>query len=128
MGCSGCHGPEGIGGVENLNYVLGTIPSLNELADRLLLFEPEDATIAVDLLDRGVDLASLEQNPPFPDYGRFVAQYGAIANVIKNGATAAKRDPDGIAPPLNMPAWGSVLSDSDIREIVAYLISLYDWE
>ena len=128
MGCAACHGPEGSGGIENLNYVLGTVPPLNEMADRLMLFDPADAVAAVELLERGTALASLEQAPPFPDYGRFVAQYGAVVGVIEHGATAAKQDPSGITPPLQMPPWGDRLSDEDIRALMAYLIELYDWE
>ncbi len=128
MGCAACHGPEGSGGVNNLNYVLGTVPQLNEMADRLMLFDPEDAAAAVELLERGTDLASLEQDPPFQDYARFIAQYGAVAGVIKNGSPAAKKDPNGITPPLQMPVWADRLSDEDIRALVAYLIGLYDWE
>jgi mono/diheme cytochrome c family protein len=128
MGCAACHGAEGSGGINNLNYVLDTVPPLNEMADRLMLFDPEDAVAAVELLERGTDLASLEQAPPFPDYARFAAQYGAVVGVIKNGAPAAKKDPNGITPPLQMPAWAARLSDNDIRALIAYLIELYDWE
>ena len=128
MGCAACHGPEGSGGINNLNYVLDTVPPLNEMADRLMLFDPEDAVAAVDLLARGADVASLEQAPPFPDYARFAAQYGAVVGVIKNGAPAAKKDPSGITPPLQMPPWADRLSDEDIRAVLAYLIELYDWE
>ena len=128
MGCAACHGAEGAGGINNLNYVLDTVPPLNEMADRLMLFDPEDAVAAVGLLEEGVDLASLESAPPFPDYPRFVAQYGAVVGVIKNGAPAAKKDPAGITPPLQMPGWADRLSDDDIGALVAYLIELYDWE
>ena len=128
MGCAACHGPEGSGGVNNLNYVLDTVPPLNETADRLMLFDPEDAVAAVELLERGTDLASLELDPPFTYYARFTAQYGAVVGVIKNGAPAAKKDPGGITPPLQMPPWADRLSDEDIRALLAYLIGLYDWE
>lgn len=116
------------GGVNNLNYVLGTVPPLNEMADRLMLFDPEDAGVATELLEQGTELASLEQSPPFPDYARFVAQYGAVVGVIEHGATAAKQDLNGITPPLQMPSWRDRLSDEDIRALIAYLIELYDWE
>jgi mono/diheme cytochrome c family protein len=128
MGCAACHGAEGRGGIDNLNYVLGTVPQLNEMADRLMLFDPEDAAAAIELLEQGTDLASLERDPPFPGYARFVAQYGAVEGVIKNGAPAAKKDAAGPTPPLQMLAWGDRLSDADIRALVAYLIELYDWE
>ena len=64
-------------------------------------------------------------NPSTP---HFVAQYGAVEGVIKNGAPAAKKDAAGPTPPLQMLAWGDRLSDADIRALVAYLIELYDWE
>ena len=126
-GCTACHGPEGKGGVKNPNYVLGTVPALNEMADLLMLFEREDARVAVELLQQGVDLASLEQDAPFPGYERFVTQYRAVANVIMGGAKAAKKEPANPAPPLQMPAWHGRLSHEDMRAVVAYLIELYDW-
>lgn len=127
-GCVACHGEAGQGGVVNANYVLDTVPALDEMAERLMLFEPEDARAATELLEEGADLEALSGDPPFPGYARFLAQYRVVMGVIENGATAAKKDPAGETPPLQMPPWGAILSPEDRRAIIAYLISLYDWE
>ncbi len=126
--CRTCHGEAGVGGVVNENYVLGTVPALNEMADRLMLFGPEDADIAIAMLDTGVDPASRADDPPFAGYDRFVAQYEVVLGVINNGATSGKADQAGPEPPLQMPAWGAILSEEEKRSVIAYLISLYDWE
>ncbi|NOY90024.1 MAG: cytochrome c [Deltaproteobacteria bacterium] len=128
-GCFACHGQRGAGGVVNTNYVLDTVPRLDEMADRLMLFEPEDAQKAIELIQAGTDLGSFDQaNEPFPGYPRFVAQYGVVKQLILNGAHAAKKDPNGVEPPLQMPTWRGILSDEDVDSIIAYLISIYDWD
>ena len=125
-GCAACHGVDGAGGVPNPNYVLGTVPALDEMADRLMLFEKEEADAVVEMLSRAVAPASRSANPPFEAYPRFLAQFGAVRGVIKNGAKAAKKDPAGPEPPLQMMAWS--LTESEIDAVIAYLISVYDWE
>ena len=127
-GCTACHGEAGAGGVVNENYVLDTVPALDEMADRLMLFEPEDAEIAVGLIQEGGDLAAHRDDAPFPGYVRFLAQYEVVVGVMENGAEAAKKEESGPTPPLQMPAWGEVLGDDGIRAVVAYLITQYDWD
>lgn len=127
-GCAVCHGPDGQGGVENTNYVLGTVPALDAMAERLMLFGPEDAQVAIDMIEQGVDPQSRIDDPPFDGYPRFLAQYDVVLGVINNGATAARADPEGPEPQLQMPAWGEILNDREKRAIIAYLITLYDWD
>lgn len=125
-GCGGCHGAEGKGGVENPNYVLGTVPALNEMADRLMLFEREDAEAFAKMIEDGTSPHALRDKPPFAGYPRFLAQYDAVIGVIKNGAKAAKKDPNGPEPPFQMLAWS--LTDEEIDTVLVYLVSLYPWE
>lgn len=123
QGCFLCHGPEGQGGVPNKNYVKDTIPPLN-LAERMMLFEPEDVNAILDHMKRGSQLEALEASPPVPRYNVFLAQYHSVQDVIRKGSVAGKKDPKGPVPPLTMPAWGLQLSDADIDAIIAYLLTL----
>lgn len=43
---------------------------------------------------------------------------------IKYGAIPARADPNGPAPLIVMPAWGQVLSDSEIKAVAGYVLSL----
>ena len=123
QGCFLCHGPEGQGGVANRNYVKDTIPALN-LAERMMLFEPEDVTAILDHMKRGSRLEALSDSPPVPRFNVFLAQYHSVQDVIRKGSVAGKKDPKGPTPPLKMPPWGQQLSDADIDAIVAYLLTL----
>jgi mono/diheme cytochrome c family protein len=123
-GCMTCHGVGGRGGVPNYNYVNGTVPALNTLAEKMFLFFPEDIDAVVDLLERGVPLESVEEDPPLPRFGATLAQYDSVRKVIRVGNPAGKKDPAGPPPPLEMPAWQYQLSDSDIDAIIAYLLTL----
>lgn len=127
MGCAGCHGERAAGGVPNENDVLGTVPRLDEMAERLMLFEAQDAELVVRAIEQGDDPSTL-RGDPFPGYARFVAQFDAVDGIIEDGAVAAKADPDGPAPPLQMPSWKERLTERDIRAIVACLITLYPRE
>ncbi|MBI5508637.1 MAG: c-type cytochrome [Deltaproteobacteria bacterium] len=128
MGCESCHGPRGSGGVRNYNYVKDVVPQNNLLAERLQLFEPDDAETVLALIDKGADLAALETTPPFKTYSRFLAQYKAVQDLIKNGNRAGKKDPAGPAPPLSMPAWREQLTDRDIESLIAFLLAQFPWD
>lgn len=52
-----------------------------------------------------------------------LAQYHSIADVIRKGNPAGKKDARGPTPPLHMPSWGRELSDADIDALIAYLLS-----
>lgn len=126
-GCVGCHGEAGAGGIVNENYVADVVPALDEMADRMMLYEPRDAEMVIRMIEEGKDPTSLTDDPPYPEYVRFVAQWGAVRTVIEEGAVAHKKDPNGPMPPLQMIAWKDMLTDEEISAILAYLISLYDW-
>ena len=56
-GCFLCHGLEGNHGMPNRNYVKGTIPALNTLAEKLLLFDPDDVSAVVEEMEKEIGRA-----------------------------------------------------------------------
>lgn len=123
-GCFTCHGQEGRGGVANWNYVKDTVPALNSLAEKLMLFDPEDVDTIVGEMERGHDLDSLVDSASVPHFNVFLAQCRSVRDVIRKGSASGKKDPLGPDPPLVMPAWGQRLSEADIDAIIAYLLTL----
>jgi len=126
-GCFHCHGEGGSGGVHNHNYLAGNVPQNNLIAEKMGLFEPEDAQKAIDLLVGRTDLDAVAE-PPFRNWPRFVAQTKAIHALILNGNPAGRKDPAGPQPPLSMPSWRYLLSDGEVDDTIAYLISQYPWK
>jgi mono/diheme cytochrome c family protein len=123
-GCVACHGQDAKGGVPNFNYVAGSVPALNALAERMMLFEPDDARAIIGALERGVALDALQTAPPVPRFAATLAQYHSIRDKIRDGSPSAKLNPEGPDPPLQMPAWKGRLSDREIDALVAYLLTL----
>ncbi len=125
--CSGCHGPQAVGGIRNPNYIKDTIPVLDTMAlEKMKIGDSEDAKTVIDLLVKGTNLEELSE-PPIAKFNVFLAQYKAIRDVIRKGNVAGKKDPSG-AEPLAMPAWREKLSEDEITSILAYLLSLQKWE
>jgi cbb3-type cytochrome c oxidase subunit I len=127
MNCAQCHGPAGVGGIPNTNYINGSAPALNTLAERMMIYEPEEAQVIIDMLESGADFDAAMGEPPFRSYPRFVAQLSSVRDTIVVGRQAARLDPNG-PDPLSMPAWGSRLDQEEIDAVIAYLISLYPWD
>jgi hypothetical protein len=94
----------------------------------MYLFDPEDVTAIVDLLEQNIELATLEEEPPFRRFNRFLAQYNSVRGVIQEGKPAGFRDSTLAAPPLHMPSWDAVLDERDIDAIIAYLLTEYPWD
>ncbi len=133
-GCVSCHGPEGKGGVPNLNYVSKAVPPLNYIAESMELFVKEDADALVNLFERGIRLSEVSKNPPIENYEFVYRQYESLKNMILKGGYSARRDPNGLKPPMNMPAWEHRMnatkgpfSDADVDAIIAYLLTLQEW-
>lgn len=122
-GCFLCHGEQGTGGVQNRNYVKRTIPQLDTLAERLMLFDADDVRSLIQEMDRGKDLEALRDDPPVPRFEAVLAQYDSVRDVITKGSPAGKMHPKGPKPPLDMPR-NSDVSQRDIQALVAYLLSL----
>ncbi|MBC8329362.1 MAG: c-type cytochrome [Planctomycetes bacterium] len=128
VGCHTCHGDRGAGGVPNFNAAGGFVPSLDGMAERLELFEPEEAEVFSRAVADGAEPEEVEGFPDTGDLERAASLFRDAADLIRNGRTVSKKDPGLPVPPLDMPAWSSRLEDADIRQILAYLITLQDWE
>lgn len=72
---------------------------------------------------RNPNAAPDEQVPPLT---RASQKYDATAlkRIVLQGRAQPKLDPEGPAPPLVCPRWQGVLSDAELRDLVAYVISL----
>ncbi len=125
--CRACHGENGSGGVKNPNYIKDEIPQLDLVAERLFLYEKEDADVIVDVIRKFGDLNLADEEPDVPRFPVVLAQYNAIRDVISNGNPAGKLDPEG-PPPFSMPSWEKSISAADINAVIAYLITTYDFE
>lgn len=128
MGCITCHGKDGRGGVVNFNYIKKTVPPHNTLAKSFHLEEKEDAEAFINLLLKRVDFDQLKERPDIPRFNLVLAQYKAAKKLIREGKNCAKLDRKGPEPPLQMPSWQAKLTERDIESIIAYLLTLYQWE
>ena len=127
-GCFQCHGPEGKGGVTNYNSPGRFVPALDILAEKLEFWGPEDAQTIISLIEKGEDPGSLAPPPKIENADGVLNRFREIQKLIRDGSVMTKKDPEGPAPPLDMPAWKDRLSDSDVDAIIAYLLSLQSWE
>lgn len=111
LGCHGCHGPFGIGGVPNPGSDEGEIPSWDG-GTPMMYAETEDE-IREWIMDGGPKrLAD-----------------GDSARVNADGhlhthPTAS----DSNAPPLRMPAFRSVINDAELALLVAYFKAMAAWD
>lgn len=125
-GCAVCHGPNGRGQVKNPNYVKDAIPALNILAERLFLNDPADVEAVLKRLDSGQSLHN-SGDLDVPRAEAVIAQYESVRAVIVSGNPAGKKDAAG-QEPLDMPKWKDRLTDSQVKDLIAYLLSLYPWD
>ncbi len=126
--CVSCHGPEGKGGVANVNYIQGKVPNHDTTAEKFFLQSREDTEAFTAMLERDEDLEARLSSPPFPNYALVLTRYRMAYDLIRLGKPSAKLDPAGPEPPLVMPSWGNILSHRDINSLLAYFISLQAWE
>lgn len=127
-GCFTCHGPEGRGGVVNVNSASGTVPAHDTTALKLFLREPEDAHAFIEVVDRVDDLDALEEEPEVAMFPVVRARFDNARQIVREGRFTARLDPSGPDPPLQMPAWELLIEDRDIDALLAYFVSLYPWE
>jgi mono/diheme cytochrome c family protein len=131
-GCAACHGAEGKGGVSNRNHRVEKVPALDGLAEKLGLYRASEAAAVIRWLEAGADesrLGALRLANP----AMFRESFRRQLEIVERGAKSAKRERDGPAPPMDMPAWvhlrGAGGGDrAELRAIFAYLIDLQDWE
>ena len=121
-GCVTCHGEAGQGGVRNPNSMNATVPELATLARRTFLFSAADVAAFRAALDGPVPLGTAP--PGLPLYRAVKTQYLATRHLVRDGRSSTKLDAGGPRPPLDMPAWGTRLTDSEIDAILAYLFDL----
>ena len=122
-----CHGKAGKGGVRNPNYHKNTIPALNTLAEKMFLYEPEDAEAIVSALERDNDLLAKGPQSRIRRYAAIQTQFRAVRKVIAAGNAAGKKDPAG-PQPFNMPAWDKSISAREITAVTAHIIRLFDYD
>jgi|GEM_PF-779947 len=133
-GCVTCHGPEGRGGVPNPNSTIHEPPAHDTTAQKLFLASEEDAAAFLALLAAAPDLpdpAEMEGLGDVPEIARLPVvrtRYLNAKEIVRTGRYTAKLDPAGPEPPLQMPAWQFLLGEREIDSLLAYFISLYDWE
>lgn len=128
MACGACHGVEGRGGVENYNYIQGEVVDHAHLATRLLLRDAEGAAALVEWIAARQREKAPTADPGLPGFPVVRARLEAAMGLIREGKNAARADPEGPLPPLQMPAWKHRLTEVQIQSIVAYLVSLEPWD
>lgn len=125
--CVACHGVGGKGGVKNPNYHKGTMPILNKLAEKMFIFEKEDAEVIVAAIAKHNDLKDAAPQHKIRRFKAIQTQYRAIYKLISNGNKAGKRNPKG-PPPFNMPAWRKSISSREINAVIGYIIMLFQYD
>lgn len=127
--CISCHGKDGVGGINNTNYQLKTVPALNTLGTKLKIPDKETADGLIKLMEKNIDLNTLDEEQQFSTFNRFLAQYNTVTKKILEGASVVqKENKAGPYPPLTMPAWENYLTNEEINAIIAYLITQNKWE
>jgi mono/diheme cytochrome c family protein len=129
MFCTACHGKDGQG-VKFFDERNTPVPALRFTAERLGLYEPDHAKIAIELLQKKADLAALSANPPIdaPLFEDFVKRLATLRDVMRNGRPGTKKDPNSPLAPVSMPGWRETFTDDQIDAILIYLIGLYPWD
>ncbi|MGE5243592.1 MAG: c-type cytochrome [Betaproteobacteria bacterium] len=126
-GCSTCHGLEGRGGVANDNSTNGTVPAHNTTAQKLFLRTREDADAFIRVVEASSDLGSVED----ADVTAFPVVRTRFLNakeIVRKGRFTARADPHGPQPPLQMPAWQYLIEERQIDALLAYFVSLQNWD
>jgi mono/diheme cytochrome c family protein len=127
-GCQACHGMLGKGGIVDENSITGSVPALATLAERLFLDDKSQADQLLAMLASGRDPSAYIGPPPFKAFPRTVMQLQNVRKIINEGSQPGRANPTGPPPKLVMPAWGGQLSAREVDSVIAYLVTLEDWE
>lgn len=132
-GCVACHGPKGVGGVPNKNAAGGFVPALDDLAEKMELFEKEDVDTIVALFEQGLSLEDPSISEPVTYFDAVLTQYLNFRKLILKGGYPRKKGKKEASPAMVMPSWknrlyanGAPASRSDINAIIAYLLTLQE--
>lgn len=123
-GCHTCHGEGGKGGVENFNYVKDTVPAHDGLALDFHLKTQEQADAFIALLEQEKDLSKIRRVPEIPRFMISRIKYQNARELMLGGKECEGADESAPLPPLQMPAWQALLSEDDVRALMAYILSL----
>lgn len=127
-GCVTCHGPEGQGGIVNVNSANSPVPAHNTTAEKLFLETPDDAEAFIQLLQATGDLSSLEEPPEIHLFPVVRTRFDNAKEIVRKGRYSSKIDAGGPEPPLQMPAWKFIVEEREIDALLAYFVSLYPWD
>jgi hypothetical protein len=114
--------------VPNPNSTIESPPPHDTTAQKLFLASEEDARAFIDLVCREPDLEDLPEEPEIARFPIVRTRYANAEQIVRTGRYTAKLDPAGPEPPLQMPAWQYLLEEREIDALLAYFVSLYDWE
>lgn len=127
-GCVTCHGPEGRGGIANLNSANSPVPAHDTTAEKLFLSTPEDAEGLIQAVQQTGDLDALDPAPEIALFPVVRTRFENAKEIIRMGRYPSKADPSGPEPPLQMPAWRHIVTEREMDAVLAYFVSLYRWE
>lgn len=124
-GCAACHGSTAEGGMPNGS---GEVPALNDLADKLELFEEPDIRVFLEAIERGQRWEDPAFTPAVAEWPRVRAHLLKMRDLIVYGAEVAGE----VTPPMPMPAWAyrvhagvsPAVDLPQVDAILAYLVSL----
>lgn len=130
-GCADCHGAGGEGGALNPGAAGKTVPRLDDLAEKLELFEKPTIAAVLAALEAGQPLDRPETALAIEDPEGFRTLYRQVVALILEGGASAASEP-GLTPAMPMPAFAFRNhaglpggERADVDSILAYLISLY---
>jgi mono/diheme cytochrome c family protein len=129
MACGECHGSEGRGGVENFNAIpTQRVPALEDFAESLLPWGTGTAEVnaVIDVLETGTDPHAAVRRESLARPDAFLRLYDRYLRTMREGRYTPPRDPTKLDPPLQMPAWNARLTEAEMNDVLAYLLSLYD--